>query len=68
MARKPSIFHADKLGMVELGAPLAAVWRRLAAIFGSRYRPEQHYMRGPGPKWRESHSAKAAQPTIEDLA
>jgi hypothetical protein len=19
------------------------------------YRPEQHYMRGPGPKWREKH-------------
>jgi hypothetical protein len=21
----------------------------------SNYRPEQHYMRGPGPKWREKH-------------
>jgi hypothetical protein len=21
-----------------------------------RYRPEDHYMRGPGPKWREKHS------------
>ena len=21
------------------------------------YRPELHYMRGPGPKWREKHSA-----------
>jgi hypothetical protein len=20
-----------------------------------KYRPEQHYMRGPGPKWREKH-------------
>jgi len=20
-----------------------------------RYRPERHYMRGPGPKWREKH-------------
>jgi hypothetical protein len=20
-----------------------------------RYRPEDHYMRGPGPKWREKH-------------
>jgi hypothetical protein len=20
-----------------------------------RYRPEAHYMRGPGPKWREKH-------------
>ena len=21
------------------------------------YRPERHYMRGPGPKWRERHGA-----------
>jgi hypothetical protein len=21
----------------------------------TRYRPEDHYMRGPGPKWREKH-------------
>jgi hypothetical protein len=20
------------------------------------YRPERHYMRGPGPKWREQHA------------
>jgi hypothetical protein len=23
-----------------------------------RYRPEDHYMRGPGPKWREKHSSR----------
>jgi hypothetical protein len=28
-------------------------WRRLAAPLFDPYRPEQHYMRGPGPKWRE---------------
>jgi hypothetical protein len=22
------------------------------------YRPEAHYMRGPGPKWREKHAGK----------
>jgi hypothetical protein len=22
----------------------------------SKYHPEDHYMRGPGPKWREKHS------------
>ena len=26
--------------------------RVLFAIVSSPYRPEQHYMRGPGPKWR----------------
>jgi hypothetical protein len=25
-----------------------------------RYRPEQHYMRGPGPKWHEKHAGLAA--------
>jgi len=25
------------------------------------YRPELHYMRGPGPKWREKHGSGAAQ-------
>lgn len=26
------------------------------AVTGS-YRPEVHYMRGPGPKWRQKHAA-----------
>jgi hypothetical protein len=33
---------------------LAQVWRKLLA---SPYRPEKHYMRGPGPKWREKYNA-----------
>jgi len=31
--------------------------RIIAALFNP-YRPELHYMRGPGPKWREKHPAK----------
>ena len=27
---------------------------RMPKVF-DRYHPEQHYMRGPGPKWREKH-------------
>jgi hypothetical protein len=30
-------------------------WRRLTQWPFDRYRPELHYMRGPGPKWREKH-------------
>lgn len=26
-----------------------------------KYFPEEHYMRGPGPKWREKHSAESGQ-------
>jgi hypothetical protein len=31
---------------------LAQAWRK---IVGNHYRPEKHYMRGPGPKWREKY-------------
>jgi hypothetical protein len=35
-------------------------WRRLAAPLFDPYRPELHYMRGPGPKWREKHARDAS--------
>jgi hypothetical protein len=28
---------------------------RLVRSLVTRYRPELHYMRGPGPKWSERH-------------
>jgi hypothetical protein len=31
-------------------------WRRLTTSLFDPYRPELHYMRGPGPKWREKHA------------
>ena len=34
---------------------VAPRWRRQAARLFDPYRPEQHYMRGPGPKCRERH-------------
>jgi hypothetical protein len=36
-----------------------ALFKFLAGHDGARdrYRPEAHYMRGPGPKWREKHAA-----------
>ena len=30
-------------------------WWRLTQGLSAPYHPEQHYMRGPGPKWREKH-------------
>jgi hypothetical protein len=30
---------------------IVAKWQRLLEIAGHPYRPELHYMRGPGPKW-----------------
>jgi hypothetical protein len=36
--------------------------RRVLRDFSAGYRPEQHYMRGPGPKWREKHVATNPAP------
>jgi hypothetical protein len=33
------------------------LWRKLLRDFLSPYQPELHYMRGPGPRWREKHGA-----------
>ncbi|MEW6454542.1 MAG: hypothetical protein AB1490_28145 [Pseudomonadota bacterium] len=45
----------------------SAIWalllalRRAFVIRGENYSPERYYMRGPGPKWREKHSALGPQ-------
>jgi hypothetical protein len=39
---------------------IAVLWRKLtrklAQNTGAGYRPERHYMRGPGPKWHERNT------------
>jgi len=37
------------------GGMSAGVWRWVVKDLLKPYRPELHYMRGPGPKWREKH-------------
>jgi hypothetical protein len=39
---------------------LAGRARRLAPSLFDTYRPELHYMRGPGPKWRQKHCRQQA--------
>jgi hypothetical protein len=49
---------AERLDMRSLRRQIARLWCR--ALPGTRqsYRPERHYMRGPGPRWREAqHNA-----------
>jgi hypothetical protein len=36
-----------------------AVWHSLAKDLFDPYRPELHYMRGPGPRWRAKHAQPA---------
>jgi hypothetical protein len=51
-----------------LGASARQMGRRLlvaiaASVQNARdsYRPELHYMRGPGPRWREKHGPHGRQ-------
>jgi hypothetical protein len=39
---------------------MATLWRELWKGVFDPYRPERHYMRGPGPRWRERHGARQA--------
>ncbi len=43
----------------------ADIWRSFCDGLGG-YHPERHYMRGPGPKWREKHgfSEQATPPWV----
>ena len=42
-----------------LSEDLAALMRALRDLVDP-YRPEQHYMRGPGPKWHAKHDTARA--------
>ena len=44
LLRQPLTFVATKL-------------QTLIRVAGDPYRPELHYMRGPGPKWRAKYQA-----------
>jgi hypothetical protein len=41
--------------LFRFGPWLTAFWHELTRDAGGPYRPERHYMRGPGPKWRAKH-------------
>jgi hypothetical protein len=52
-----SAFVKDPKSLVRRAA--LAIFRLLLGNDGVpvRYRPEAHYMRGPGPRWREKHGS-----------
>jgi hypothetical protein len=43
---------------------LASLIRALQGLIADSYRPELHYMRGPGPKWHAKHDL--ARPKMHD--
>jgi hypothetical protein len=57
---------AAEAAFFSVGVVVAAaeIWRKLKRWMFDPYRPELHYMRGPGPKWREKHArAGSIRPT-----
>jgi hypothetical protein len=42
--------------VVRARAAVANAWQTAMADRADKYRPEAHYMRGRGPKWRAKHA------------
>jgi len=60
MERAIALLSRPASDVILLTAGMAAaveVCRRWTKGWSDGYRPELHYMRGPGPKWREKHGA-----------
>ncbi len=50
-----ALSHVLVLAVAKASAAVANAWRSATANQAGSYRPEAHYMRGPGPKWRAKH-------------
>lgn len=48
--------------MREFARAIRELWRTLGCAFDP-YRPELHYMRGPGPKWHAKRAGMAMKAT-----
>ena len=59
VARRLNVFFRNSPRSSELGSTgmciLAFCRKLVSVVMDRRYRPELHYMRGPGPKWIERH-------------
>ena len=53
-----------------IGKAVAEVWLAVTSQLFDNYRPERHYMRGPGPKWRAKHASMSvtAEPDLGGMA
>ena len=49
----------------EFAEAVSELWRTIGYALNS-YRPELHYMRGPGPKWHAKHAATEISSFYED--
>jgi hypothetical protein len=53
----PAIKRIEASGLL---AEITSFWRAFFVKAFSPYRPELHYMRGPGPAWRAKYGDEAA--------
>jgi len=51
----------------EFAEAVSELWRTIGYALNS-YRPELHYMRGPGPKWHVENMESEISPLYEDGA
>jgi hypothetical protein len=61
MARKTARSFTARRQAPGLAADLADLVGNLAKSLFDTYRPELHYMRGPGPKWHAKHDPAPGQ-------
>jgi hypothetical protein len=61
---------ASKNKSPSIGKAVADLWRSVTAELFTDYRPERHYMRGPGPKWHAKHAPaqRVAEPDLGGMA
>jgi len=61
---------ASKSKTPSIGKAVADLWQTLTTDLFGTYRPEQHYMRGPGPKYRAKHARKTivSEPDLGRMA
>ena len=59
---------ASKRKTPSIGKAVADLWRTVTSDLFDAYRPEQHYMRGPGPKWRAKHAPIVSEPDLGGMA
>jgi hypothetical protein len=53
----PEAHQDDDVRLID---ELRDFWRQFFVAAFSPYRPERHYMRGPGPAWRAKHGRDSA--------
>ena len=61
---------ASKTKAPTLGRAVADLWQTVTTELFGAYHPEQHYMRGPGPKYRAKHARNTvvSEPDLGGMA